>query len=154
MIKFMYCFSPLVFGNDQIYGFFFLRLGGYMDQSLRISWRVSKCTVEDGDQFTACPYGLHLKDQHLSTCLIGCTKFYDGPLDLLRFSWVGSVPCGMDLVEAASKTCIYKHNCLPIYISPSCGILLTACYMPSNTKVHHTNGNSFHWPFIFNLSIS
>ena len=49
--------------------------------------------------------------------------------------------------QMAPKTCLYKHHRLPFYVSPSCCILLIVCYMPSNWKIHHTNGNFLYLPF-------
>lgn len=87
--------------------FFFLfglfRLVGYMVQWQKISWLDSRCSAGDGDQYTACHWGLLSKGQLLSTCQTGCTKFFDGLLDRWRFSWVGIALCGMDLEAAASN---------------------------------------------------
>ena len=41
----------------------------------------------------------------------------------------------------ASKTSIYKHHCLSIYIPPSHCLLHNSCSLPSHWKIHHTNGN-------------
>ena len=46
----------------------------------------------------------------------------------------------------ASKTSLYKHHCLSIYIPPSRCLLHNPSDLPSHRKIYHTNGNFLPFP--------
>lgn len=76
-----------------------------------------------------CLQGPHLKGQHPSICLIGCTRFSDGHLDQLRFSLVDTALFGTGVEVAASNGCrdwlisiqLYTHS------RPFLSLLIVVC---------------------------
>lgn len=44
----------------------------------------------------------------------------------------------------ASENGIYKHHCISFHFPPSYCLLLITSNLPSNWKIHHTNGKFSH----------
>jgi len=107
MIIHSHCILQMTFqyGNFQlkICHLFMCSLVGSTDLSQRISSQVSKCIAVVGGPYTVCHVDQHLRVQLPSTCQIGLTRCFGGPLVPLRSFSVATVLVGMATRKRSSS---------------------------------------------------
>lgn len=146
MIIHSHCILQMTFqyGNFQlkICHLFMCSLVGSMDLSQRISSQVSKCIAVVGGPYTVCHVDLHLRVQLPSTCQIGLTRCFGGPLVPLRSFSVATVLVGMATTKRSSSG--WRDLPMPTQLSipsprylssPIVPFLPSAC-SPTNSSCH------------------